>query len=614
MYPGSRFEIIDQSKINPITLIEDSVVRPVFMTAITADKGTEDLISVKGSKFFKHYGDDISFAKHGQPLLQAANAINAGGQLYVKRVVASDSTLANIGVVAKLEKVTVAKTNTSGAPLYTDAATGLETTTAVGNTPITVQKCKITYELKTISTTGNDINALASTFLGNNAHTNALGADGSYLLFVITEAGRGTSKKKFRITPDYNSSRTDYTKYIFEVLENNIAIESLQFAMNTDIIEKNKNISLQNIINEKSIQVRCRAFEDEINSMIENICYITGDTAGTYAFGDILYGKDVRGKTIDKVVVDTSVVDLRTIYGIDLVGGTNGAFGDSPLKAISYASEVEKVFNGTFSDEIYNLDNVRIDLIVDANYPAVVKRAIEGLASFREDLWYFRDLGLGLKSIAEIAIADSNSVKNKFCGSYHNSYDIIDPYSKKQITVSIGYSLVRPLVSHFLNGRSRPFAGILYGVTFPEVIAGTVNFVPKITPAENQKNTLDNMRVNYASFFSDLLVMETLYTSQDDYTQLSFLSNVLSIQEVIKAVREKCPKIRYTFLDGDDLATYQKDVQAVIDKFVGNFLTITLEYVEDATYTSNKIFYAVLKVSHRNFVQAEFFKVIVLPS
>ena len=70
----------------------------------------------------------------------------------------------------------------------------------------------------------------------------------------------------------------------------------------------------------------------------------------------------------------------------------------------------------------------------------------------------------------------------------------------------------------------------------------------------------------------------------------------------------------YKNLDGDDLSKYQKDVQAVIDKFAPNFLTITLEYVEDATYTSNKIFYAVLTVSHRNFVQDEQFKVIVLPS
>ena len=85
--------------------------------------------------------------------------------------------------------------------------------------------------------------------------------------------------------------------------------------------------------------------------------------------------------------------------------------------------EMVKVFNGTY-DDIYDLDNNKIDMVVDANYPAEVKRAIEGMVSFREDCMYFRDLGLRLKSIEEIKDADKNSLKNKFCASYHNSYDI----------------------------------------------------------------------------------------------------------------------------------------------------------------------------------------------
>lgn len=615
MYPVTRFDIDDQSDINlPETPETDTLDRPIFMAGITSDKGPEDWKTVMGKVFFKLYGSSPSFAKHGQPLLQAANCINAGGKVFAKRVVAEDATLANIGVVAKVSKIAVQKTNSDGLPLYYETDGVTETTVPDGNTPIMIQRCKIAYELKTVAIAGNDVASMAATFLAENAHTNAVGVDGHYPLFLIADNGRGVSKKKFRITPDYNANRpVDYTKYIFEVLESNEVLETMNFSMNPNIIEKDKNISLQNVIREQSIQVRGRIFEDEINAFIENVCYLIGDADQEYAMGDILNGCDVRGNAISGIIVDTTV-DLSNIYGTALVGGSNGLFGDCPIKAATYPYEMVKVYNGQAGDEIYDLDNSRIDFVADANLPAVVKRAIEGLVTFREDCMYMRDMGLNLRSIEEIKLANENNLKNRFCMTYHNSWDVIDPYSKKQITVTSMYSVVPRLVNHFLNGRTRPFAGDLYEVTFPTVVEGTVNFIPKHTPAVNQKQILDDLRINYASYYSGLLTMETEYTSQEKYTQLSFGNNMLAIQELIKAIRVRCPKIRYNFIDGEDLKRYKDDVQEVINKFTHNFQSITLEYAEDTVYASNKIFYAVIKVKFRNFVQSERFKVIALAS
>jgi len=100
--------------------------------------------------FYKLYGKDISFARHGQPLLQAANIVDNGGNLLVKRVVANDSTLANIAVVAKLSKTQVQKTDAKGRPIY-QTPLGNETTVADGNTPVMIDCCKIKYECKSVS-------------------------------------------------------------------------------------------------------------------------------------------------------------------------------------------------------------------------------------------------------------------------------------------------------------------------------------------------------------------------------------------------------------------------------------------------------------------------------
>ena len=174
------------------------------------------------------------------------------------------------------------------------------------------------------------------------------------------------------------------------------------------------------------------------------------------------------------------------------------------------------------------------------------------------------------------------------------------------------YNLCQLFVGHFINGRHRPFMGQLYGITFPDVIRGTVNFTPKNTPKEDQKQEIDDLRINYAGYYQGLLTMETDYTSQNRSTQLSWLHTVLLIQELIKAIRARCAKIRYNFMDEDSLKKYEEDVQAVIDKFVSKFESITMEYVEDSVYKANKIFYAVISVQLKDFIQSELFKITVL--
>ena len=146
MYPGTIFQYEDRSTISALP-IETPVNKPIFMTGFTSDKGTEDFTIIEGEDFFKQYGENMftAFAKHGQPLLQAANIINAGGKLYCKRVVASDAKLANLGVIANVKSTQAQKVNAEGNLLYTDATTGLETTISEGNEPVMVTSCNISF-------------------------------------------------------------------------------------------------------------------------------------------------------------------------------------------------------------------------------------------------------------------------------------------------------------------------------------------------------------------------------------------------------------------------------------------------------------------------------------
>ena len=620
MYPVTKFYLEDRSYI-PSLEIADTTNKPIGMAVFTSDKGTEDYIYITGQDFFNQFGN-ISFAKHGQPLLQAATAINAGAKLFAKRVVASDATLANIGVVAHVSSESKQKTDAEGKLLYT-TADGEETTVAEGNEAIMVSTCDVKFSIISLTDyTKTNMTELAKSL--QNSVT-----DG-YLLFAIADNGRGVSAKRVRITPDYNISRTSVsTKYILDVIENNESVENIAFSLNPDLIESDENAGIENCVKTISTQIRCKAFDANIRSFFAKVSELTGLEYETVEYMDVLFGKTKKGEAISTLAVSGDIT-LDTVFGIPLSSGTNGAFGDQPIAAESYAKEICRAFSGSaYTEEldkelgietdytidhdcIYNLENNPIDYIVDANYPEEAKRAIEALVTFREDCVYFRDLGTTAKSLAEFKVIDMLNLKNRYCATYVDWYDVIDPYTKKQITVTFGYSLSRALVSHFVNGRNRPLAGQKYDLTFPEVIDGTLNFVPKITPTVNQKEEMDDLRLNYCSYYNGVLTLESEYTSQEPYTQLSFINNVLIVQQVIKAIRQACPKIRYSFIDGTDLQRYQEDVQAVIDRYSQYFKSIQMEYVEDTTYTKNKIYYAVIRVTFKDFVQSEVFKIIAL--
>ena len=517
----------------------------------------------------------------------------------------------SIIVYAKVAKTEKQKVNEDGEPLYRTPE-GEETTDPAdgANTPIMESFVSIGYETSTIAGNANDIEDLkSSAYAAGDFTTKTPGEDAKYPLFVIADVGRGISAKKFRISPDFSGSKTvDYIKYLINVIEGTNVLETMQFALNPDVILNDRNISFENVIKTQSTQIRGYIFEDAIDAMLANISEMSGISQDELSNYDILFAHDKKGKALPSIVLESDI-DLTATAGIPLASGSNGSFGTVPRLSEDYSKEIVKVFDGTYDQVVYDVDNIKLDAIIDANYDSTVKRAIEAFVSFREDCFYFRDLGLGLKTLEDIKAADVESTKNRYCASFCNSYDVIDPYSKKQVTVTIGYSLARILVDHFNKGCNRPLAGQLHEFIFPEIVEGTLNFLPRVIPGFDQKEELFDARINFVSYFDGVPVMESEYTSQEKLTAFSWINNTLAIQEVIKAIRTKCPKIRYSFMENEDLEKYQEDVNAVINKYSSNFSSITLEYAADPMYEENNIFYAVIEVKFKKFVETEIFKI-----
>ena len=717
MYAGTRFDVIDKSHIPPLPIAQTSY-KPLFYCSAPTQKGREDIQVFEGKAFYSNFGNDISFIKYGQPLLQTARIINAGGRVMFKRIVAKDAILANSSIVARVHQEYSQKTNAAGTPLYKDATTGKETIIADGNEPIMITKAKIKFELVSYAPNGRTINQTVNTTTRTvdytdtdtgvtttytvdsenraidpstgveNADVTALIANGTltvventttttetvadpsiqdytafdidtiaekfygenstflspdkdfesdegvlYPLFTLTDIGRGVSAKRWNIIPDYRTSKAKkIMQYAFQIIEEDKLSEKFSFALDPDTVDpfNGNHIDLRTQIDGKSDQVRIKYFPDAIVALYDDLSTIMKDSEGERVYTadalkteDILFGYTKKKEYIPYLTYDTTSEDLALPYGLTIDNGSNGIFGDNPQSAEAAAELHEQYLNAYIGDvdhnsEIYDLNTYQIDIIPDANYPLDVKLAIQDLVNFREDCVAMIDMGTDLTTLDEILLNANVIVPQDYRTRYTYltflAYDIIDPYTNRQITVTAMYDLVAKAVPHFANGRSRAFAGIKYDIILESAIRGTENFTPKIVPGVNQNEILDDARINYASWLSGRLVMETGYSTNDEYTQLSYINNVFNLQDLIKAIRVRCPIIRYTFMDKEGLKEYQEDVMAIIDKYADKYMSIDFHYIEDKVMEQNHIYYAAIEVRFKNFIQSEWFRITALPS
>lgn len=627
MYPGTIFNWYDQSSIDPIP-VSNAENAPLFLTASSFDKGPEDMRIVSGDEFFKLYGTSPDFGKHGQPAIQAANIIRNGGRLLVKRVVADDATLANIILVAtintKLKAVPAEEGDANGRTI--NEITESDTSTDTDETPRYVVEPSSTFKWTAVAVAGATeagpvIEQAEALFVegdyevtdGEESGTYMITRSCDYPMFVITDNGRGASNKAVRIIPDYNTSRSlvNFFYSVF-VYEGTVITDSANASINPLAVVNGVNYGLDE---NTSVQVKFYSVPGVFDAFVNGLATASGQTVEQVLTEDIVYLKNSRRVSIPGITIEDDSIDLNSPYGVELTNGTNGSFGDAPFGSQEYINQLINFYSGAFDDSIYDLDDYMIAAVFDANYPIDVKEKIAELVTFREDCVFFRDLGVDVKSYASI-VEEVNKFKtyNRYIADYLTNYQIYDPNNGKRITVTCMYDFAAYMINHISSGAFRPAAGIANNATLASAIPGTVNFTPRITPTVNQKSLLEDIRINYAIFQSDVCTIQSLYTSQEAYTQLSYVNNVLAIQEVARAVRSACPKIRYTFISGNDFSEYANSVGEILNHFADNFAELAFGYEQNALYASQKIFYAVIKFRFNNWAQTEIFDLYALPT
>lgn len=705
--PNTTFKWVDSS--GTTTTVPVLEVRPLFLTASSFDRGPEEVIRVYGNNFYKLFGQHISFTRHGQPAIQAANIVDNGGELLIKRIVAKDALLAHLVLLAKVSQGRSEKLDAvTGQPLYVDSETGLETLSATNssgeaNEKVMINTAVIKYDvanmtgaktvseirdfaksLMTTSVTGTTVENVVevSVALTNGAeapkHGDAVNGSGlsenagtvgdatvgdaevtdeaianeylpvgtvvqdvdgkmftviegnkveeipmenveyTFPLLFVADNGRGVSDKRFNIACNYTLSKnTGFAMYELNYLGvQNFDAETVRFSIDTDKIYADTSYSLT-MAGKDAQQLKMEEIQEATEAFLETIAELSGIEVDEVSKLDVLFGYDTKKNALSQIkIAEDSKYTLNADYGFLLQGGSNGNFGKVPVGSITWETELVEFFNGTYDDVVFDRDRNKIEVCLDANYPKAVKDAIATLANYREDFMFFRDYGLNNTTWDTIKLSCDNVdavYKTKFCKEYCTTYDIIDKFTRKQVNVTMMYSLGRLLVSHLNNNRTAPFMGILYGITIPEAIDGTVNFIPKETPTVDQKELLVENHINYATMINGVLTVETDMTAQVAETSCSYGNNILTVQNTIRKIRTLCPKLRGSFIDSSDaLEKYAQKVRDVINTDRDNYSSIDFQYTADEVMKANHVFDASIYVEFKNYVGSEEFTVYTL--
>ena len=625
MYPGTKFNWYDNSWFGTTTATPGLDYPPLLLTAFSADKGTEEMIRIKGAdNFAKMYGEVLSFDKHGQVLIQAKKAIDADAELLCKRVVADDATLSNMILTVEPYTVTAQAEDEHGNPLYIDNTTGDETTSPTTggnpNAPLMVTTTMLKWVKNTVANckTFDEVMTAAKTMLVDGATTDpdGLAVEGIYPLIVITDIGRNADIKKVRIAPDYVTSKSlGIMVYSMSEIENTTINEKVTMTANPNVIINGVSYA----INPHMMgEVTTDYVEGVFDAYTSKVAALSGIAKEDFVNYDCLFGRALNGASLPGIALDTAGIDLSTEFGLKLVSGSNGtAFGTTAFyKSPAYEQALVSFYSGEFTDAIYDVDIHKISACCDANYPVAVKEAITALAMFREDFFFFRDLGLGLHTYNAIIGAQSGLTKTRFAGDYMTSYQIVNPVTRRRIDVTCMYDFVKALVEHLAAAPQTPYAGEANNFVMESAIEGTLNYTPVNTPSINQKDLLDDARINYATYYEygGNLVVESLYTSQEGTSQLSYINNVIAIQEVMRELRRQCPKNRFKFQNGNDFSEYEEACRAILQNFRSWFSTLEFTYTQDDLLATQKIFYASINFAFHNWVQSEIFDLYAIPT
>ena len=571
-HPHDETTIIDNTEIQP-ELTSNS--GPVLFMPFISSKGVDgEVITFNDyGRTIKDYGTP-DFNKHGQAYLQVLNWLQNKGVVRGIRLTADDATYSNVVVIATVTVKSVQKTNEAGQPLYTDSL-GHEVTEPSGNTPISIKKA-------TIKITGESLSSLSSKdkatvidkmkSLGSNS-----GGTTKVPLFTCLCKGKGSYGDMYRIrmTSDLMADKsTSFRNYTFELFENSNGLKRIEDPLTASLYPSamdsyKRSCFIDDIIKDNLYPVILFSNPEAHGKIVEALKPIFEQDKKQIEpeSVDFLFGLDVTGKNYENIDLDVEGLNLSALEGIQLSSGSDGKFAMSnDERDTAIYAMYKNCYNGTVDPQVFNKKKFPADIMLDANFPLEVKKAMQMCRTKRNDCPLILDGGIMSTLTAAKSWRKSEMPVDDYTTAvYFQHFSTKDQYSGKEITVTVPYLISIMLPQHFINvGNHKPLAGTNYPIR-DIIIEGTLK--PSILEPEDKSEFYD-MRLNYLEEDVNFVNFGTQLTSQLKESQLSNLNNIYVLYEMKHVIENLVPRFRYEFTESDDdMANFNRMANQALQTF-----------------------------------------------
>lgn len=574
-HPHDETVIIDNSEIK-VESTRNSGAK--LLAAVVTSKGIDGETKTFSdfSKLVKEYGLP-DMRRYGQSYYQVLNWLKSGGTAQVLRITADDATYSNLMVLADVETLTEQKKNEHEQPLYTTPS-GEEVTESSGNTPIMLKKIKITYRgesLVDLKSFEEDI--VKEKMKGKDTSS---GNRKTIPLFTVLSKGKGEygDAYRVRITPNLMADRdTAYRNYMFELFLNENGLSKAADPVNVALFPEAQNNYrrsefIDDVIKSDIYPIKLFSYDFGFSKVMAEVLPVlqeaNPDAGLTEENVDFLFGFTKAGELYEGLEIVNTALPLTAVEGIKLSGGNDGKFAMSNSERQQHiTAQYVRAFNGDIDQNFHNKKKFPADIILDANFPVEVKKAILNCRAKRNDCIYLPDGGILNSLQATKAWRKSDFTVDDWAvaAPYFQHFNTKDEYTGKEIKVTIPYLFSILLPKHFANvGSHRPMAGENYPIR-DIIIEGSLK--PVIYQPEDKSEFYD-LRINYLEEDVNAVIIGTQLTSQTKTSELSNMNNIFVLFEIKRAIETLVPRFRYEFTDTDaDMANFNRDVSQVLQPF-----------------------------------------------
>ena len=333
-------------------------------------------------------------------------------------------------------------------------------------------------------------------------------------------------------------------------------------------------------------------------------------------------------------------IDILSIEGVGLQSGTDGSFSDVGTiieytdvepsgevvvksKVLTEAERDEAIeqaylsaFNGEFDKAIQSKRRNPVDIMLDANYPLSVKKAMAALALERTDCACHLDTNL----ITDVASLETFYTQVSSLNNWAISYDAhmmktTDPITGKVIPVTMTLWMSSKIPQHFnVYGNHTPFAGEEYA-TLDGYQKNSIRPIIDADDHVTKELMYDKLHMNYVECIAEnTYIRGTQQTSQNFFSDLSEENNVLVLLEIKRKIERMSAKNRYKWADPGQLRMFRQDCQEIFSSYQGTKCrNLEIDVKSNAWEDLRYIVHVYLSVVFRSFQKRAIIEIDVNP-